>query len=338
MARLRNRIRKADFWSDGDLLRWPRDKRTTYSGLWAVADDSGCLEDDPFTWKLLLWPGPLDGDITMEVLAVWRDELTAEGKLIPYEAEGCSCLYIRAFRQHERLRNPQRPEVPLPPWVSWVIDSGNEHFQRGHYDVDTDAIPAGSGQLLLSGNGHGTANGIGFTIEHATGMATGSAIGPPQPNLTKPNPTQHKSIGRKGASYPPEFDEWWDTYGHFGTKADAYTLWVWWVDQGATHDELLRAAEVYNRTCESTDCIHKHARTFLAKDPCRWREYADGEHHGDPRPSANADREHEASVNSVIGHVLKEKSERFGSLPGLAAGGSPAPARSLPPAELQQGE
>ena len=45
MSRLHSRIRKADYFSDGELLRWNRDKRTTYSGLWALAEDSGCLED-----------------------------------------------------------------------------------------------------------------------------------------------------------------------------------------------------------------------------------------------------------------------------------------------------
>ena len=71
MARLRNRMVKADFWTDAELLRWPRDKRQTYRGLWAIAEDSGCLEDDPFGWKLLLFPSPLDADITVERLEHW---------------------------------------------------------------------------------------------------------------------------------------------------------------------------------------------------------------------------------------------------------------------------
>ena len=79
---------KADFWTDPELLRWPREKRFTYQGIWALAEDSGCLEDDPFGWKLLLWPSPVDADITVERLGEWRDELVAAGKAIPYEAEG----------------------------------------------------------------------------------------------------------------------------------------------------------------------------------------------------------------------------------------------------------
>lgn len=117
MARLRNRIVKADFWSDPELLRWPREKRTTYQGLWAMAEDSGCLEDDPFGWKLLLWPSPLDADITVERLEEWRNEFVEAGKLVPYQADGKAYLYAKNFHQHERPRNPQSPNLPLPPWV-----------------------------------------------------------------------------------------------------------------------------------------------------------------------------------------------------------------------------
>ena len=124
MTRLRNRIRKADYFTDGELLRWHRDKRTTYTGLWAIAEDSGCLEDDPFTWKLLIWGSPLDADITVELLTQWRDEMVAAGKLIPYEAEGKPFLYIRTFHQHEHPRNPQRPDLPLPPWIKCEFKEG----------------------------------------------------------------------------------------------------------------------------------------------------------------------------------------------------------------------
>jgi hypothetical protein len=157
MSRLRNRIRKADYFSDGELLRWPRDKRTTYSGLWAIAEDSGCLEDDPFMWKMLLWASPLDADITVELLTTWRDELVAAGKLIPYEAEGKPYLYIRTFLQHEHPRNPQRPDLPLPEWIRcdsvegvakdgkrWVRTqyTDTKYSVQGPNEVCTESVPA----------------------------------------------------------------------------------------------------------------------------------------------------------------------------------------------------
>jgi len=124
MSRLRNRIRKADYFTDGELLRWHRDKRQTYTGLWALAEDSGCLEDDPFSWKMQIWGSPLDSDITVELLEQWRDELIEAHKLIPYEAEGKRYLFIRTFHQHEHPRNPQKPDLPLPEWVEYETTTG----------------------------------------------------------------------------------------------------------------------------------------------------------------------------------------------------------------------
>lgn len=145
MSRLRNRIRKADYFSDGELLRWPRDKRTTYSGLWAMAEDSGCLEDDCFEWKMSLWPSPLDADITVEILEQWRDELIEAGKLIPYNADGKRYLFIRTFHDHEKPTNPQQSDYPLPPWVHIDSKQGKskdgKRWARCTYAVCTDAIP-----------------------------------------------------------------------------------------------------------------------------------------------------------------------------------------------------
>lgn len=134
MARLRNRMVKADFYGDGDLLRWPRDKRTTYKGLWALAEDSACLEDDVFTWKLMLWASPLDADITVEVLAEWRDELIEARKLIPYFVDGRRFLFIEPFHRHEHPRNPQLNDLPLPPWVTHVANP--DDHRKGRYEVD----------------------------------------------------------------------------------------------------------------------------------------------------------------------------------------------------------
>jgi len=140
MARLRNRITKADFYTDPELLRWPRDKREFYRRLWAIAEDSGCLEDDPFGWKLLLYPSPLDADITLELMSTWRDELERAGKLVPYADHGKSYLYVRNFHQHEKPRNPQEPDLPLPPWVHYqrsTILRGDKEVTRHGYNVDS---------------------------------------------------------------------------------------------------------------------------------------------------------------------------------------------------------
>lgn len=142
MARLRNRQIKATFYTDGELLRWPREKRFTYQGIWAMAEDSGCLEDDPFEWKLTIWSSPLDADITVEILTAWRDEYVEAGKLIPYVAQGKRYLFITNFHQHERPRNPQSPDLPLPEWVSFEVTTTKTKDAREHkvnsYAVDVE--------------------------------------------------------------------------------------------------------------------------------------------------------------------------------------------------------
>ena len=140
MARLRNRICKADYWGDGDLLRMPRDMRETYRGLWAVAEDSGCLEDDPFTWKLLLWPSPMDADITVALITEWRDRLLEQGKLISYQVAGKQYFFIEPFHRHEHPRNPQINDLPLPPWVQWTPSETDR--RKGTYKVDWDLLEA----------------------------------------------------------------------------------------------------------------------------------------------------------------------------------------------------
>ena len=51
--RLHNRQIKASFWTDTGLIQHlTREQRMFYVGLWQLADDSGCLFDDPFAFKI----------------------------------------------------------------------------------------------------------------------------------------------------------------------------------------------------------------------------------------------------------------------------------------------
>lgn len=117
--KLHNRIIKATFWRDPELLQWPRDKRWFYLGLIQLAEDSGCLENSPFAFKIELFPSPLDSDITLDLLNQWVQELIEDGKLIPYEANGKQCLYLTNFHKHQSLRSPSPPDTPLPDWIQW---------------------------------------------------------------------------------------------------------------------------------------------------------------------------------------------------------------------------
>ena len=121
--RLRNRWTKATFWTDGALLRWERDKRFFYKSLWACAEDSCCIEDDMFEVKMTAWPSPHDADMTVERMEAWRDEFIEDGKLIPYTngEPGRRYLYLPDMAKHEMPRNPQRPDLPLPEWVTYEV-------------------------------------------------------------------------------------------------------------------------------------------------------------------------------------------------------------------------
>ncbi len=135
---LHNRRIKATFWNDPDLLQLPRDMRWFYEGLAQLADDSGCLEDSPFAFKLHLFPSPLDSDITVEVLTEWRDKLIQANKLIPYEVNGKKCLFIFNFHKHQSLKNPEQPEVPLPEWITWKSYKSNP--SAGKYVVNYEVL------------------------------------------------------------------------------------------------------------------------------------------------------------------------------------------------------
>jgi hypothetical protein len=129
---------KADFYTDPDLLQWPRAKRDLYRSLWALAEDSYCIEDSPFGWKVAAWPSPLDTDMTVEAFAQWRDELIAEGKLLPYDANGKRYLFLPDMAKHENPRNPQSPNLPLPTFIEW--SQNEKDARKGSYIIDMGAV------------------------------------------------------------------------------------------------------------------------------------------------------------------------------------------------------
>lgn len=289
MARLRNRIRKADYFTDGELLRWHRDKRATYTGLWAIAEDSGCLEDDPFEWKMSIWPSPMDTDVTIEMLERWRDELLDAGKLVAYESEGKRYLYIRTFHQHEHPRNPQVNDLPLPPWVTAEITegfgAGGKHWIRCLYIVSEADIPARPG---ICTDQNPSRTGIG-TNALPPSVQTPIRDKNRSPVLSGPvrSGAEVKALVETGVptGAVEDFESWWSAYGRVGDKARARDLYLWWRKvKSATADDLLTAAVSYTSHCSATDCKLKHAATFLAK-PTKtksaiWPEWASGEAHG----------------------------------------------------------
>ena len=145
--RLHNRQIKATFWNDPDILQWPRDQRWFYIGLVQLADDSGCLENSPFAFKLNLFPSPVDADIPVDLLELWRDKLIELGKLEPYKVNGKEYLFIVNFHRHQTLDKPTPPSkasIPLPPWVKWEVvidDKGRTSRRQSRYIIDYGQWP-----------------------------------------------------------------------------------------------------------------------------------------------------------------------------------------------------
>jgi len=149
MSRLRNRMISAEFYTDPELLRWPSAKRDLYRAMWAMAEDSACIEDDPFGWKCAAFPSPLDAKShSVAKFTAWRDELIEAGKAIPYEAGGVACLFLPDMAEHEHPRNPQSPNLPLPPWVTYA--PGSEKYRSGAYTFDSPTSEIASDSVTIA--------------------------------------------------------------------------------------------------------------------------------------------------------------------------------------------
>ena len=97
--KLHNRQIKASYWTDTDMIRnFTLEERLFYIGLWQLADDSGCLENDPYAFKLFLFP--LNEEVTIENLNDWTTKLIEKQKLISYHTQGKDGLYLANVHQH----------------------------------------------------------------------------------------------------------------------------------------------------------------------------------------------------------------------------------------------
>lgn len=127
------RLLRSGFWNDPELSRWPLAKRVFYVGLTSIAEDSGVVEDDPFGWKIALFPSPVDGEtITVQVLRTWADEMIEDGKVVAFEANERRWLYLRSFASHQSPSHPRDTHLPLPAWVR-KTDAGGGQGKRVSY-------------------------------------------------------------------------------------------------------------------------------------------------------------------------------------------------------------
>ncbi|HZK34146.1 MAG TPA: hypothetical protein VFD33_02395 [Bacillota bacterium] len=135
--RLHNRLVKAAFWIDTDLIKLlDIPGRMFYQGLWQLADDSGCLDHDLLAFKIHLFPA--DEQITLPVIEDWVNKLIGAKKLITYKANGKDCLFLKNFHKHQTLKNCPPPTVPLPDWIKFEPFPSN--MRQGKYIVSDDIL------------------------------------------------------------------------------------------------------------------------------------------------------------------------------------------------------
>lgn len=264
--RLHNRQIKATFWNDPDLLQWPREKRWFYAGLVQLADDSGCVEDSPFAFKVNLFPSPLDADIAVDTLARWRDELIQQKKVVAYVVDGRPCLFLANFHKHQTIEKPNGPSktsIPLPPWIEWVQ---GETRRTSHYIVRDVSLPM-SGQCPDSGG-----------VEPQP-QPQPKPINPPTP-LAGATETRTPKRRRGPLEYTPEFEEFWAFYPRLVGKQAAMRKWMETLNRPgsrdhprATSEMLIQAARNYAAEREDEpEKYTKHPETFLGPDE-HWRDY-----------------------------------------------------------------
>lgn len=97
--KLRNRVIKPEAASSV-----PRELRSFYGGLWALADDRGCLPDDPVEIREVLYPK--DADIGPESVAGMIDWLVRLGKVVRYQVEHKGYLLLLEFLKYEEISRP----------------------------------------------------------------------------------------------------------------------------------------------------------------------------------------------------------------------------------------
>ena len=139
-----------------------------------------------------------------------------------------------------------------------------------------------------------------------------------------------------------DFEEWWAVYGRVGSKADAKMLYGWWRSkQGAGAEELTCAAVSYSAHCARDGSKQQYARTFLAKTPNRWREWADGEVHGSMDVKSTTRLNDVLAAGAIAFGITEDTDETAALGTGSGAGNlaaGPASRGSVPPFQLARRE
>lgn len=142
--KMRNRVLKASFWTDGDIiLSLDAYGRLLYQGLWCMADDSGVFSADAVEIKGAIFP--ID-PLTLEQLQGYIDILAERSKIVLFRKRGKTYGWLVNFWRHQKLDRPAAPVHPLPDWVEWR--PSRENRRQSSYSINVDKAPAHLRPLL----------------------------------------------------------------------------------------------------------------------------------------------------------------------------------------------
>jgi len=125
--KLRNRVIKPEA-----AAGVPRELRSFYGGLWALADDRGCLPDSPAELKEALYPG--DAEIGPESVAGMIDWLVRLGKAVRYKVDGKGYLILLDFLKYQEIGRPAVAScMPLAEDLEFDVDQWTWRRIPVHY-------------------------------------------------------------------------------------------------------------------------------------------------------------------------------------------------------------
>jgi hypothetical protein len=197
----RIRTIKPEFPQSESIGRLSRDARLLFLQLFTIADDAGRCRASIRGLASALYP--FDEDST-SLLRGWLDELEAAGKIVLYEAEGSSYLYIPKWLDHQKIDKPTPSRLPEPsPSPPRIVAEPSTRPRHG-------TVLEGIG---MEGTGTGTGTGSvpgpvprkekNVSLALAAEPATSKPAEPEKPPAGSPRSLADCSLARQPAEQPP---------------------------------------------------------------------------------------------------------------------------------------
>lgn len=143
MARIRSI--KPEFWTSEQVMECSLNARLLFVGMWNFADDLGRLPLSPKTIKAMIFPSD---DLSSETILGMIQELSKNGLLLPYSADGKDYLQITGW-QHQRIDKPQPGKYPSPvngysKTIPGMVATDRKGEEGKGEDRNSDAIASGA--------------------------------------------------------------------------------------------------------------------------------------------------------------------------------------------------